>query len=254
MTTWDRSRWREAGDVHRADASMASAISLNTYRTSQGREASIVNLYGILLFVLGIGASVSACATNAYFSSGFGIKADGMAGVGIALPQDALAAASNPAGIAFVDDRVDIGVELFIPNRWAEITGNGAGRNGTYEGNGDKKFLIPNLGYNKNLGPDITVGIAVYGNGGMNTKYEKSPFGGSWGGTTPAGVNLGQLFFAPTVAYKYAENQSFGVSVLYAYQYFSAYGLQGFSTVSNSPNNLTNRGLDTSSGWGARIG
>ena len=37
-----------------------------------------------------------ALATNGYFAHGYGIKSLGMAGVGFALPQDALAAASNP--------------------------------------------------------------------------------------------------------------------------------------------------------------
>lgn len=36
-----------------------------------------------------------------------------MAGVGIALPQDAMAAATNPAGMAFVGDRLDVGVDWF---------------------------------------------------------------------------------------------------------------------------------------------
>jgi long-chain fatty acid transport protein len=33
-------------------------------------------------------------ATNGYFSHGYGIKSKGMGGVGIALPQDAMAAAT----------------------------------------------------------------------------------------------------------------------------------------------------------------
>ncbi|WP_197409246.1 MULTISPECIES: hypothetical protein [Microbulbifer] len=37
-------------------------------------------------------------ATNGYFVEGVGPKAQAMAGVGVALPQDALAAANNPAG------------------------------------------------------------------------------------------------------------------------------------------------------------
>ena len=39
----------------------------------------------------------SAGATTGYFQHGYGIKAKGMGGVGIALPQDSLAAATNPA-------------------------------------------------------------------------------------------------------------------------------------------------------------
>ncbi|MDH5276591.1 MAG: long-chain fatty acid transporter, partial [Gammaproteobacteria bacterium] len=60
-------------------------------------------------------APALAHATNGYFAHGYGIKAQGMAGVGYALPLDGFAAAYNPAGIAFVDDRFDIGVTWFIP-------------------------------------------------------------------------------------------------------------------------------------------
>lgn len=57
-----------------------------------------------LLSLLGSG---SALATNGYFSHGYGVKSLGMAGVGIALPQDGLAAATNPAGEAFLGNRAD---------------------------------------------------------------------------------------------------------------------------------------------------
>jgi len=80
-------------------------------------------------------ASGSAFATNGYFSHGFGIKAKGMAGAGIALPQDAMAAATNPAGMVMVGDRLDLGVDWFKPNRRAEIAGSFApGATGSYDG------------------------------------------------------------------------------------------------------------------------
>ena len=47
-------------------------------------------------------APLSAQATNGYFSIGYGAKARGLAGAVTALPQDSMAAAVNPAGIAFV--------------------------------------------------------------------------------------------------------------------------------------------------------
>lgn len=136
-------------------------------------------------------ASGSAFATNGYFAHGYGMKAKGMAGVGIALPQDGLAAATNPAGMVMVGDRLDLGVDWFKPNRGAEIVGTGVGINGNYDGNGDSSFLVPEFGYNKMLGWDMSVGVSVYGNGGMNTKYDTSPFV-AIGGQNPAGVNLEQ--------------------------------------------------------------
>ena len=55
-----------------------------------------------------------ALATTGYFALGYGVKSAGMGGVGIALPQDGLAAATNPAGTAFVSDRVDLGLTWFM--------------------------------------------------------------------------------------------------------------------------------------------
>ncbi len=56
-----------------------------------------------MILVLSLGSV--AQATNGYFSHGYGIKAKGMAGATTAFAQDAMIAATNPAGMAFVGDR-----------------------------------------------------------------------------------------------------------------------------------------------------
>lgn len=198
-------------------------------------------------------APLAAQATTGYFQHGYGIKAKSMGGVGIALPQDALAAASNPAGIAWVGNRIDVGADWFRPDRGASITGSGApGANGTYDGNDTSSFLIPEFGYNRALTPRLTFGVAVYGNGGMNTDYRVNPFV-AYGGSGPGGVDLSQLFVAPTLAWKTGDH-AFGVSINLAYQRFKAEGIQGFAGSSASPGNVSNRGYDDSTGLGARIG
>jgi long-chain fatty acid transport protein len=175
-----------------------------------------------------------------------------MGGVGIALPQDALAAATNPAGIAWVGNRIDLGVDLFMPDRGATIAGSGAGADGTYDGNDSKSFLIPEFGYHRVLNPNLTFGVAVFGNGGMNTDYKNNPFA-AFGGTGSAGVDLMQLFVAPTIAWK-TGNHAFGASLNLAYQRFKAEGIQGFAAFSASPGNVSNRGYDDSTGFGVRLG
>jgi long-chain fatty acid transport protein len=194
-----------------------------------------------------------AHATNGYFSHGYGIKAKGMAGVGIALPQDSLAAATNPAGMVMVGDRLDVGLDWFRPIRDSEITGSFGGVvDGTYNGSDKKNFLIPEFGYNKMLDPNMSVGVSVYGNGGMNTDYKD---GIPLFGTSRAGVDLMQLFVAPTFAYKITKDHALGVSLNLSYQRFKAYGLENFATsASSSPGDVTNRGYDSSTGWGVRIG
>ena len=194
-----------------------------------------------------------AGATNGYFSHGYGVQSEGVAGVAIALPQDGLAAASNPAGTAFLDHRFDLGLSLFAPKRDASIVGNAFGADASYSGNGRKVFALPEAGYVRRLNGDWTFGLAVYGNGGMNTDYSSNPYA-RFGGTGSAGVNLEQLFITPSVAYRLTPDQAIGVGVNLAYQRFSAKGLNAFASFSVAPDHLTDRGTDTSTGAGVRVG
>lgn len=196
----------------------------------------------------------NAWATDGYFSHGYSVRSQGVGGVGIALPQDALAAATNPAGMGKVGSRVDAGVTWFRPVRESEIEGSGApGANGTYKGNDRQNFFIPELGYNTQYSEDVTLGVSVYGNGGMNTDYKKGiPLFNSNGRRT--GVDLAQVFVAPTVTWKVQEHHTLGVSLNLAYQRFEAKGLQNFSNQSSSAANLTNNGHDDSYGAGVHIG
>lgn len=197
--------------------------------------------------------STGALATDGYFAHGYGVKSQGMGGVGIALPQDALAAATNPAGMGLIGDRVDFGVTWFRPIRETQISGN-AFADGTYSGNDSKNFFIPEFGYNRQITPDVTLGVSVYGNGGMNTDYKNGiPLFGSVG---RAGVDLAQLFVAPTATWKITPSQTLGASLNLAYQRFEATGLQGFDNAGYSkfPGSVTNRGHDNAYGAGLHLG
>ncbi len=206
---------------------------------------------------LALALAPAAWATNGYFSHGYGMKAKGMAGVGIAVPQDALAAATNPAGMAFVGNRLDVGIDIFRPVRGADISGNvcglGCSLDGSYDGNGTQNFYVPEFGYNRMLGSSLAVGISVFGNGGMNTTYDTSPFG-AFGASTPTGVDLIQLFVAPTVAYKITPDQAVGVSLNLAHQRFSIDGIEPFTASSANGAKMWGNGDDSSSGWGVRVG
>lgn len=213
-------------------------------------------------------ASGSAFATNGYFSHGYGIKAKSMGGVGIALPQDSLAAASNPAGMAMVGDRMDLGLDLFSPIRTATWTGTptpGPTINNAYGlvtanteyKSGKNLFAVPEFGYNKMLGWDMAVGVAVYGNGGMNTDYGKVVIAGN-PGTTNSNTysNLEQLFIAPTFAWRVTKDHSIGVSLNLVFQNFEARGLESFDAAGQTLylGSVTNRGKDTSRGLGLKFG
>jgi long-chain fatty acid transport protein len=198
-------------------------------------------------------APLLANASNGYFSHGYGAKSEGMAGVGIALPQDALAAATNPAGTAAVGNRIDLGVSLFVPNRSASITQSGSET--SYDGNDTSKFLIPDFGYTREINPSTSVGLALFGNGGMNTDYASNPYA-RFGATGSAGINLEQLFISPSIAYKVNDNHTVGVALNVAYQRFSAKGIQVFGNFgfSSAPANLSDKDADSTTGAGVRLG
>lgn len=215
----------------------------------------------LLIALAAVGFAGSAFATNGYFSHGYGIKAKGMAGAGIAYGQDALAAATNPANMVLVGDRWDVGLDYFRPQRKASITGgNLFNADGSYDGNDSEHYFIPEFGYNKMIRNDMSFGVSVYGNGGMATDYKSNPFA-AFGATGSAGVDLSQLFIAPTLAMKLNENHAVGVSLKLAYQRFKAFGLSnppalnaGFAGMSSNANKLTNNGFDDSYGYGFGLG
>ena len=68
-----------------------------------------------------------ALATDGYFSHGYGTHYKGIAGAGAALHLDSLAAATNPAAMAFLGPRWDASLALFSPDRYYTVTGNPSG-------------------------------------------------------------------------------------------------------------------------------
>jgi long-chain fatty acid transport protein len=218
-------------------------------------------------------APAFAFATNGYFPHGYGMKAKGMAGASTAMADDVFGGATNPAKMVFVGNRIDFGADLFSPRRSSERTGSLAGINASADSD-SIYFVIPEFGYNKLVNPNLSLGVTVYGNGGMNTDYPGgqiaagSPVcgafnpGGGGGpynllcGTGKLGVDLMQLVVAPTAAFKINETNSLGIAPLLAYQRFKMDGIQSFAgfTPSGTTNFLTNQGYDSSTGWGVRIG
>jgi len=200
-----------------------------------------------------------AFATNGYLAHGYGIKSRGMAGAGIALPQDALIAATNPAGIAFVGNRFDITAALFSPRRQYEVRGNpsappqAALAPGKVESDRDY-FVLPEAGITKQLDDHKSISLTLYGNGGMNTDYSASESHGGTFGAGTSGVDLAQVFLSPTFAYRFDNNAAIGISAILAYQRFEARGINSFAGLSNSPDSLSDNGHDNSYGAGINLG
>ena len=199
--------------------------------------------------------SLPVLATDGYFSNGYGTQNKGLAGAGSALSLSSLSLATNPAAAAFLGNEFDLGLAYFNPNRNYEVKGNPSGYPGTFGlapgkvESSSTAFLVPSLGATWRLTPDSTFGVAIYGNGGMNTNYKSPTFG-----ATPTGVNLTQLFVTPTYAFKVAEGQAFGVTAILAYQQFKADGLGAFAPYSSDPAHLSNQGNDSATGYGLHVG
>lgn len=234
----------------------------------------------VFAFLALAGLAGSAYATNGYFAHGNGMKAKGMAGASTASSDDAFGGANNPASMAFAGNRFDLGIDLFNPKREASRRGSAGafgamdpGRNFSSDSDSNY-FLVPELGYNKMLNPNLALGVTVYGNGGMNTNYSGNAINSGVtgfcdadrsGGPSPAdvgsfnglcgkgrlGVDLMQLIIAPTVAFKVAPNHSIGISPLLGYQRFAAEGMQAFGVMSSTGGNL---GYDNAFGYGVRVG
>ena len=210
--------------------------------------------------------ALPAMATNGYFPIGYGLTAKGMAGASTALAQDAMGGATNPASMVWAGSLFNVGLDVFMPHR--DATRSGAAfptLNGSVD-SGRNTFPIPELGYNRMVNPNLSLGVTVYGNGGMNTSYPQGNFNCGAGpanmlcGSGSLGVDLMQLIVAPTVAYKFTPQHSVGASLLLGYQRFQVTGLQafdnapGFPPFTQSPGSVTNRGHDSSTGVGVRLG
>ncbi|MDP2158704.1 MAG: outer membrane protein transport protein [Nitrospirota bacterium] len=220
----------------------------------------------LLALVAGLGlVAEDADATNGYFAHGYSIESKAMGGAGVALPQGSLDASVNPALMAFVGTRADISLSIFNPNREYTVKGDPSGfwtpfglEEGTVKSD-SKYFLVPAMGFNWSLNDKTSVGISIYGNGGMNTDYDKRTydfFGALGPVSKPTGVDLMQLFIVPTLSVKVTPKHSIGVSPIIAYESFEAVGLEAFDNplFSSASGKVTNNGHASAYGLGGRIG
>ena len=213
----------------------------------------------------------AAQATNGYMSHAYSPASKGMAGAGeAALPQDSMSIVGNPAGLTRIKHRADIGAAWFSPlreyngvNPFAEQgafapIGSGDGTGKVESENND--FFVPNFGYSMPIDAVSSFGVALFGNGGMNSDYRSIDTLmnlGTYGGNNPfanpptyndprdprfgtqvpgtnaigggnAGVNLQQLGFAFGYARNLADNFTLGASLLIGYQTIEVRGVGGF--------------------------
>lgn len=131
------------------------------------RAASIIS---------GLALTATASATTGYFQLGYGAKSLGLAGATVSNPQDSIAASVNPAGMALVGERVDAGITFFSPgDRSAKLETSALGATYDVEDKSRRNlFFVPSLGYTSKINDKLFWGISMYGNGGMNTTYDRN--------------------------------------------------------------------------------
>ncbi len=228
----------------------------------------ISRVFASALALSALFGATSATAGGGYFSLGYGPIARQTAGAVTAVAEDAFAGSSNPAKLTAVGDRFDAGAELFNPYRKVERTGSGTPFDFSSKSK-NSVFLIPEFAYARRMNDQLSLGITVYANGGLNSEYNDSTGvpgtnanpaacgatpGNFFLGCHEAGFDLAQLIVAPTAAWKFAPGHSIGIAPLLTMQRFRAFGLQAFAPTSLYPDNVTNRGYDYAFGGGVRIG
>ncbi len=195
-----------------------------------------------MVMLVGSVIAMPVLATNGYFSHGYSASQSALGGAGTALTEDALVASVNPAGIAWTGNRLDVNFSVFSPvrNYSAGPRGNSAAvgiftiDEGRVESD-NELFYFPGLGLSWEINDRSSWGLALYGNGGMNTEYRGNganfgqnfgvppllnlgahcagtfgggpasgadPVGFCGNGNSDAGVNLMQLFVSLSYAYK----------------------------------------------------
>ena len=145
----------------------------------------------------------AALATDGYFDHGYGVKAKGLGGAGVAFAQDSMAVATNPAGLVDVADSHQVGLTWFAPDRSVTVNGN------TFDGNEDGSFYIPDFSYKTTLSSGAAFGLAIFGNGGMNTGYQTALFDVNPGvASSNTSMDMSQLFIAPTWSWRSSVRNS----------------------------------------------
>jgi long-chain fatty acid transport protein len=244
----------------------------------------LINGFTIATVAVALCASGNAFATNGYFTHGIGAKNKAMAGSGLAMPEDAIDVANNPAVAAVVGDHFVLGVAAFSPTRKYETTSSqlngqfGAFTIGPNDLDSDNKwFFIPHVARNWQLDNGHAIGLSFYGRGGMNTTWNggTATFDPDGPGPAPvmtlpgtfgagrAGVDLNQAFLDVSWGKAISDRFSIGAAAVIVAQAFKAYGVGTFAGFTETfaasggtvfPDSLSNNGRSWSYGAGFKIG
>jgi long-chain fatty acid transport protein len=162
-------------------------------------------------------------AMNGMACIGEGIKSSGMGGVVVAYPQDSLAGIGNPAGLAYIGTRWDIGLSC------------------RYHHSSHLLVFGDQLGISWEFCPGQTIGLSAIPYGGLYSCWCKDRF---W--YIPYQV-------VPCWSWKINRFHSVGLSIPIAITYLEQRGGLS-SSASVFPDDQTNRGPDIEAGMAIQVG
>lgn len=180
---------------------------------------------------------------------GYGMKSKGMGGVGVAFPQDAVINAINPAGMAFLETRYDIGPHYVKFLGKGRISGNAVPTlNQSFHANMDI-FLI-DAGYVNQVTPKFSAGFSFYQRG-ATLNYGKTI---RLLGTSKFLDLYTIAILTPAIAWKITPNHSIGIGIDVSLGRFKMQGFQNQKAISVAPDHVTNKKSDYRPGVGVKIG
>jgi long-chain fatty acid transport protein len=150
-----------------------------------------------------------AYATNGMRMIGFGPVQDSMGGVGVGATLDACSLLSNPAGIADLGQRLDVGLAYFKPTVSYDATGVMPGMvasNGATIDSDRGGSPIPAIGYVRPVTDALSVGVGVFGVAGMGVDYKTNLY------SSPTLTSYLQGRLTPGAAYKITDQLAVGVT------------------------------------------
>lgn len=198
-------------------------------------------------------------------------KSTAMAAAVVAHPIDALVGAYNPAGMVEVGDRLDLGAYWVHDVGSTKISGNVApieGVNGSFNSMRTQNTYAADFGITKTFCTDIcgqewewSLGLVAY-----NRNYQKTTYKHALPlfGTSHAGLEYAHVTVAPTLAVKINECHSLGIAFNVQIERIKVNGLEILASpavnpflgqvASVSPNHVTNKGYDYSTGFTPTLG
>ena len=187
--------------------------------------------------------SNSAMAVNGIQLGGNGINNALMGGTSIALPLDAMAAANNPAGMAFVPSSYAADLQFFQGNSTSNyvMPGNQLSNN--------TSAVVPEGGFNWVLNPRVTLGLTVTGSG-VGTDYGKPAL--PVPGAANAKSNLQNVEIIPNATWKINPDLAVGFGLNIVDQTFNAQGV--IAPTPGGPVALPNHGTQEATGVSYRLG